>query len=436
MLLKMRKTSVMNREEEQGKITPKSCYGLYRQKTNIGNDFDMKKVTTSLFAQLVHLLPRSKFQNLVTQYKADKGSKGITTWDQFIAMLFAQLSAATSLREISSGLYACGGKLEHAGARAISKSTLAYANEHRDYRVFKAFYFVLLEILNKKLHQKNHKRLATRFSKPVYSLDSTLLVLTLSLFNWARYRRAKGGIKVHTLLNNKTLLPEVLVMTEGKVSDIKAAREIELPTNDCFLIMDRGYCDYEYFLKLEKNGTSFVTRLKDNSKTTDYKKGLIKECNKPEEKWGDYRVNFVGQQLPEEIKDHKLRVIEWWDSLTDKWFTFVTNNMELSEREIASLYKDRWEIEKFFKRLKQNLQIKTFVGTSKNAVLVQIWTAAIATLLFEGMRAMSSYHWNYSLLVWYVRLNLMAFKNFTDCLERPDIRCWEGESPPTQLCLF
>lgn len=404
--------------------------------TNIKDDFSMKRVSTSLFAQLIQLLPRAEFQHIATKYNTDKASKGVSTWDQFIAMIFAQMAAATSLREISNGLFASVGKLGHVGAQPLAKSTLAYANEHRDYRVFKDFYFYLMNLLEVKIRQKNNRRLCNRFSKPVYSLDSTLLVLTLSLFDWAHYRRAKGGIKIHTILNNETRLPEVLVMTDGKVSDISAARNLQLPTTDCFLIMDRGYSDYEFFAKLSQQGTSFITRLKEGAQTTSFKQGLRAECDTEEEKWGDYDFHFVGQLVPEEIKAMKFRAIDWWDPLEERWFTFVTNDTQLKAQEIARLYRDRWEIEKFFRRLKQNLKIKTFFGTSQNAVLAQIWTAAIAVLVFEGMRALSKFRWGFSLLVWYFRLNLMAFKDLNEWLERPDIQDWKDESPPMQLALF
>ena len=269
-----------------------------------------------------------------------------------------------------------------------------------------------------------------------HSLDSTLITLCLSLFNWAKYRRHKGGIKVHTILNNDSLLPEVMAMTDGKISDITMARSLQLPTNQCILIMDRGYSDYEFFVQLDEQATTFVTRLKEGAVTTPLKKGVIKEFDGKDEKWGDYCIQFVGQQVDEKFKQKNFRLIQWYDAETDRWFDFVTNDWEHSAKDIAWLYRDRWEIEKFFRRLKQNLKIKSFVGTSQNAVLVQIWTAAIALLLLEVLRAASSYRWGFSILAWYIRLSFLTHRELAEWLNKPPILNRIDTSPPEQLRLF
>lgn len=358
----------------------------------------MKRATTSLFAQLIQELPRVLFQSIVNKYWSDAHAKGISTWDVLIAMLFAQLAGASSLREIEIGLKDSIGKILHCGAKALSKSTLSYANEHRDYRVFRDFYFEALKIFDQHIRRHKGRKLSVKFSKPVYSLDSTLITLCLSLFDWAKYRRHKGGIKVHTVLNNDILLPEVMVMTDGKVSDITVARSLHLPTEHCILVMDRGYSDYDFFAQLDNQGTTFVTRLKENAITTPLKQGVIQELDEKDEKWGDYRFRFVGQLVDETVKQKDFRLVQWYDVESDRWFNFVTNDWEHSPEEIAWLYRDRWEIEKFFRRLKQNLKIKSFICTSRNAVLVQIWTAAIAVLLLEVLRATSTHNWGFSIL--------------------------------------
>lgn len=275
-----------------------------------------------------------------------------------------------------------------------------------------------------------------KFSKPVYSLDSTLITLCLSLFNWAKYRRHKGGIKVHTILNNDSLLPEVMVMTDGKISDITMARSLQLPTNQCILIMDRGYSDYDFFAQLDDQATTFVTRLKEGAVTTPLKKGVLKEFDGKDEKWGDYCIQFIGQLVDEKVKRKNFRLIHWYDAETDRWFDFVTNDWEHSAKDIAWLYRDRWEIEKFFRRLKQSLKIKSFVGTSQNAVLVQIWTAAIALLLLEVLRAASSYRWGFSILAWYIRLSFLTHRELSEWLNKPPILNRMDNSPPEQLRLF
>ena len=396
----------------------------------------MKRATTSLFAQLIQKLPRAAFQAIVSKYQADAHAKGITTWDLLVAMLFAQMAGASSLREIEIGLKDSIGKIFHCGARALSKSTLSYGNEHRDYRVFRDFYFEALSVFDQHIRQSKGRKLSLKFSKPVYSLDSTLITLCLSLFNWAQYRRHKGGIKVHTILNNDTLLPEVMVMTDGKVSDIALARSLQLPTNQCILIMDRGYSDYEFFAQLDDQTTTFVTRLKEGAVTTSLKKGVIKEFDGQDEKWGDYCIQFVGQLVNEKVKQKNFRLVQWYDAEAGRWFDFVTNDWEHSAKDIAWLYRDRWEIEKFFRRLKQNLKIKSFVGTSQNAVLVQIWTAAIALLLLEVLRAASSYRWGFSILAWYIRLSFLTHRELADWLNNPPTVNWIDTSPPEQLRLF
>ena len=183
----------------------------------------MQRSTISMFAQLVHSMGcQIDFQKIVNNHQADKGAKGLTTWSQFIAMLFCQLTGADSLREISDGLFSSLGKLSHVGATAVSRSTLSYANKKRPYKVFEDFYYVLL---NKFRHELKG-RLGSRFSQPVFSLDSTTISLCLRIFDWAQHRRRKGGIKLHTLLNNDLSLPEVIVETAAKVSDIKGAKSI------------------------------------------------------------------------------------------------------------------------------------------------------------------------------------------------------------------
>ncbi len=303
-------------------------------------------------------------------------------------------------------------------------------------KVFRDFYFEALSVFDQHIRQSRGRKLSLKFSKPVYSLDSTLITLCLSLFNWAQYRRHKGGIKVHTILNNDTLLPEVMVMTDGKVSDIALARSLQLPTNQCILIMDRGYSDYEFFAQLDDQTTTFVTRLKEGAVTTSLKKGVIKEFDGQDEKRGDYCIQFVGQLVNEKVKQKNFRLVQWYDAEAGRWFDFVTNDWEHSAKDIAWLYRDRWEIEKFFRRLKQNLKIKSFVGTSQNAVLVQIWTAAIALLLLEVLRAASSYRWGFSILAWYIRLSFLTHRELADWLNNPPTVNWIDTSPPEQLRLF
>lgn len=384
----------------------------------------MQRSTISMFAQLIQLMGgQIEFQNLVAKYQSDKGAKGLTTWSQFIAMLFCQLTGADSLREISDGRYSSLGKLSHLGASPVCRSTLSYANSKRPYKLYEDFYYHLLE----KFRHEIQGRLAGRFTKPVYSLDSTTINLCLRLFDWAQHRRRKGGIKLHTLLNNDTSLPEVIVETTAKTSDIKGAKSIlEGVSPGSIVIMDRGYNDYSLFKQLTDRGVVFVTRLKDNAKHTPLREGVI-EID-PEDRWGIYEMTFTGTKAKKKCADIRFRVVQWYDRQSDRWFEFLTNSTELKAKDVADLYKERWQIELFFKRIKQNLVIKTFVGTTENAVMTQIWTAAIAILLLELMRRRSTCKWTYCRLARYFKLNLMTCKCLLDWLNQPDIREWE--KPP------
>lgn len=385
----------------------------------------MKRSTMTMFAQMVQMLNTIDFANLVHKYQTDKHAKGITTRDQFIAMLYCQLASCDSLREIADGLNACVGKLNHVNAKPICRSSLSYVNSKRDYRLYEEFYYVLM---NRFKSMIQGRALSKRYMKPVYSLDSTTISVCLSLFNWAHYRRKKGAIKLHTLLNQDYLLPEMMVMTDGKVSDIRAAKSISIPS-DSIVIMDRGYNDFAFFKDLSDRGITFITRLKDNAKTTPFKEGMIAEDEATH--WGDYRIEFTGLNAVRIFQgDYGFRVIQWHDIETDRWYEFLTNEVNpkvLSETDIALLYRDRWQIELFFKRIKQNLVIRSFVGTSANAVMVQIWTAAIAILILEVLKRRSKYPWSFSRLANYFRLNLMTCKSLVEWLERPDIMEWEEE---------
>lgn len=291
----------------------------------------MQRTTISMFAQLVRLMGgKIEFQNLITHYQSNKGAKRLTTWSQFIAMLFCQLTGADSLLEISDGLYSSLGKLSHIGATAACRSTLSYANSKRPYKLYEDFYFVLL----KKFRLEIQGRLENRFTKPVFSLDSTTISLCLRLFEWAQHRRRKGGIKLHTLLNNDTSLSELIVETPAKTSDIKGAKGIleDIPAGS-IVVMDRGYNNYSLFQRLIDKGVVFVTRLKDNALHTPLRQGLIEAD--PEGCWGLYEMKFTGLKAKEHCSDTSFRVVQWPDKETNRWFEFLTNSKELSATEVA-----------------------------------------------------------------------------------------------------
>lgn len=391
----------------------------------------MKRSNITMFAQIVQRIDILAFQNLVNKFETDKHAKGIKTRDQLIAMLFCHFAGCESLREISDGLHACVGKLNHVDARPIGRFSLSYVNANRTYKLYEAFYYILLKDFESVL---NGRVLKKRFKKPVYSLDSTLITLCLTLFDWARYRTSKGGIKLHTLLNNDHLVPEMIVMTDGKQSDIKVARKLKLPSHS-IIIMDRGYNDYQFFKDLTDQGITFITRLKDNAQTEVLKEKVYKRIPAV-----DTKVEFTGykaQRIFEE--NNKFRVVHWHDKEEDRWYEFLTNETNervLKPQDIADFYKQRWRIEEFFRRVKQNLVIKSFVGTTPNAVMVQIWTAAIALLILEVLRNLSKYPWAFSRLVAYFRLNLMTCKDLDSWLEKPDIMERKKKETSPQYDLF
>ena len=266
----------------------------------------------------------------------------------------------------------------------------------------------------------------------MYSVDSTTITLCLSAYKWAHYSRSKGAIKLHTMLNNDSLLPEVIVATDGKVADITAARDLMKFPAGSIVVMDRGYNDYKLFANLTNDNVVFVTRLKDNAVHTNMAKGV--RAVDADGKWGDYQIQFTAKNaLATGCVEY--RVVQWHDEDNQRWFEFLTNERDLEPEEIAQLYRDRWQIELFFKKVKQNLKIKDFLGTSYNAVMSQVWCAAIAILLLEVLRLQSKYPWSFSNLVHNLRLNLLSFRLIEDWLNAPD-QAMIPENTPAQQELF
>lgn len=364
----------------------------------------------SIFSQLLQLFPRTKFQEVVKKTKAERHARGFTCWGQFVAMLFCQLGRAHSLREITGGLKSCEGKLKHLGITAPSHSTLAYANEHRPWELYQG---IFLELLGHCQSQVRGKK-KFRFKNKLVSIDSSIIDLSVALFDWAKFRRTKGAIKLHLLLDHDGYLPSFAVITEGKVADVKVARQFRFDPGT-ILADDRGYNDYELFGRWTAQGVFFVTRLKANAlyevvgdRPVPLNRNVLK----------DQLIELRGARAEEKCP-HPLRLITFYDPDKDKIFLFLTNHMDLGASTIAAIYKDRWQIEIFFKALKQNLKIKTFVGTSANAVKTQIWTALIAMLLLRFLQLRSTFHWSLSNLVALLRMNLFTHRDLWAWLDQP-----------------
>jgi hypothetical protein len=365
---------------------------------------------SSIFAQIMKFFPRTVFDAAVRKHGAEKHAKGMTCWSQFIALMFCQLGGARSLREIIGGLAASEGKLRHLGVNsAPCRSTLAYANQHRPWQLYRTLFEQLVEVCRLEARSKRRK---FRFHHPLLSLDSTVIPLCLAVFNWAAYTRTKGAVKVHTVLDHRSFLPCFAVMTDGKTPDIKVARGLKFEAGT-ILIMDRGYEDHRWWERLTQEGVFFVTRLKDS---TVY--GLAGRRPKPADPI--LRDEVIELNQKKGMKGRlRLRRIEVWLEEKQTTIVFVTNNFKLAASTIAAIYRDRWQIELLFKAIKQSLRIKTFIGTSENAVQTQIWAALIAMVLLRYLQLRSTWKWSLSNLAALLRYQLFVYRDLWAWINQP-----------------
>lgn len=365
----------------------------------------------SIFSQILQFIPRLAFEAKVREHKAERHARGFSSWTQLIAMLFGQLGHAQSLREITGGLAACEGRLRHLGVNEPPKrSTLSYANEHRPWELYRSVFYDLLEHCQGEA--AGHKR-KFRFKHKLLSIDSTTIALSLSMFDWAHYKRSKGAVKLHLVLDHDGYLPQYAVISDGKQADIHAAKKMSFAPGT-MLVFDRGYADYDWWLRLEQQKVFFVTRLKDKA---DY---AVMEKREVPEKGNVLKDEvIVLLKLAAEGQECFLRRIEVWVEEKQETMVFVTNHLKLAASTIAAIYKDRWKIELFFKALKQSLKVKTFVGTSENAVQTQIWTALIAMLLVKYLQLRSTFGWSLSNLVALLRQQLFVYRDLMAWLNDP-----------------
>jgi hypothetical protein len=363
-----------------------------------------------MFSQLLKLFPRIEFEQLVKQSGAEYRAKGLSSWSQFVAMLFCQLGRAHSLREIEGGLKSCEGKLAHLGIEVPVRSSLSYANRHRPWELFQGLFYALFE----KVSAKVVGRRKFRFKNKLVSLDSTTIDLCLSMYDWAKFCRTKGAVKLHLVLDHDGYLPRFAVITDGKVSDYAVARELEFAPGT-IVVEDRGYTDYALYARWTERDIYFVSRLRANAKFE-----IVEERDVPQQGpvLRDQLIRLTDRYTRQKCQ-HLLRRVEAMHEETGEILTFVTNNYSLAATTIAAVYKDRWQIELFFKALKQNLKIKTFVGTSANAVKTQIWTALIAMLLFRYLQLSSRFGWSLANLVALLRMNLFTHRDLMAWLDEP-----------------
>jgi len=368
------------------------------------------KASCSMFSQILKLIPRTEFERIVKETGAEHRSKGLSSWSQFVGMLFCQLGRAHSLREIEGGLKSCEGKLAHLGITAPARSSLSYANGHRPWQLFEKVFYRLFETVAAKAVGKKK----FRFKNKLVSLDSTVIDLCLSMYDWAKFRRTKGAVKLHLVLDNDGYLPCFGIVTDGKVADVKAAHAMHFAPNT-IVVDDRGYNDYRLFAKWTDADVYFVTRMKDNTQFE-----VLDEVDPPQNRsiLKDQMIRLTGVGAQDKCP-HLLRRIEAVREDTGGILVFLTNHLSLGASTIAAIYKDRWQIELFFKAIKQNLKIKTFVGTSANAVKTQIWTALISMLLLRYLQLSSRVGWSLSNLVALLRMNLFTHRDLMAWLDQP-----------------
>lgn len=366
--------------------------------------------TGSLFSQILSLFQRSDFARYVHDLKADFRAKGFSCWDQFVAMLFCQLGQARSLREITDGLLSCEGKLKHLGlmGRSPCRSTLSYANAHRPWSLYQRLFYDLLAQCQAICPKKKF-----RFKNRLLTLDSTLVELCASIFDWAHFTRTKGAVKIHCLLDHDGCLPVFAHIDEGNSDERAVARSLDLPKGSV-IVIDRGYCDYQLFSQWTQKGVFFVSRLRSSA-------SYVRVKSLPVPKGGpllwDHLVQFSphrgGPALP------VWRRISFWCQDKNEEIEILTNQLSWAASTIMAVYKARWQIELFFKSLKQQLKIKTFVGTSANAVQIQIWTALISILIIRYLQFRSQFRWAVSNLVALLRLNLFTYRDLWKWINRP-----------------
>jgi hypothetical protein len=368
----------------------------------------MTKVT--LFSQIVGKLDKNIFKKLVKAKQTDKHQKGFNSWTHLVSMLFCQFAKSQSVRDISNGLRSATGNLNHLGIEtAPSKSAVSYQNARRDWALFREYYYALFSYLGQ---QAGFKQVKFRIKSKIFLLDSSTISLCLSLFDWAKYKTSKGAVKMHTLLDYDGNLPVYVNITDGKTADNKGAYDVPL-VKGSVIVADRFYNDFHLLNVWDSNGVFFVVRHKENLK---YR--VVKEFDLP-----DNRHEHILKDEIIELKNgkypKKLRRVAVWNDEKKFVIEIITNNMTWTANTISELYKSRWQIEIFFREIKQLLHIKSFVGTSENAVMIQIWTALITILILKALKAIAKYGWHLSNLVAFIRLNLFVKIDLLLWLDKP-----------------
>lgn len=376
------------------------------------------------FYQLLKPVSRHEFEGLAKRHHSGQKLRSATRWDQFIGMSMSQLSGRQSLRDIQSNLEAQQQKLYHLGAKPIARSTLSRLNDQQPAELYENLFYKLLKRC--KNQPSDHK---FRFKNPLYSLDASAIDLSLNLFPWAVHRHDTANVKLSVGLNHGTMIPEFVAISDGQENDMVEGRKFDFPKGS-IVAFDKGYVDYEWFKSLTDRGIFFVTRVRAKSVYS------VLERN-PTHQSGGVTSDQVIQLSSAHARKRgapKLRRVGFRDQETGKFFEFLTNNFSLSAKTIAAIYKDRWQVELFFKAIKQNLKIKAFVGRSRNAILTQIWIAMITYLLVAFARHSAREGWTVQRILRVLQLNLFERKSLKEIFD-PDPARHKRREPQMRLSI-
>ena len=380
---------------------------------------------TTIFGQMIHFISRLDFKSFVNKHNGDHRIRKFSCWDQFIFLLFGQFSKRESLRETVLSINSIHSKLYHLGCKSVKRSTFSDANNKRPYQIYQDLFYRLLnqtQNIAPKHKIKLHRKL--------YIMDATTIDLCLKLFPWARFRKTKSAIRVHTLMQAEGSLPVFINITNGKVHESQAAKTMPVPKGS-YLAIDRGYHNFEQYNTYINNNIRFVTRMKTNAKYQVFK---TIQTNTNSSVLSDEIIQFTGYYTYKKCPHH-LRKIRYFDEERNKIITFLTNDIENLAQTIADIYKARWDIELFFKTIKQNLRIKRFYGTSQNAVMTQVWIAMIAYLMISFFKFLHHSKLSVQQLFRLIQLNIFERKSLKDLIVNKIIKP-PGLKSELQFCLF
>ncbi len=362
--------------------------------------------SNTVFAQLLKLVPRHQFESLAKTHHVGRRFRKTSRWSQFVALAMGQLSGRHSLRDVVANAEAQHARWYHLGARRVTRSTLARVNEQQPCAFYEALFGRLYQRCQP--HAPRHR---FRFNNPLYSIDSTLIDLSLKLFPWGHFALSKAAMKLHVGLDHRGHLPAFATITEARISDIAVARTLQLPRGS-IVVFDKGYDDYSWYTDLTKQGVYFIGRQKRDAR---YRVLERREVNKSQGLICDQIIELTGLKSRKEALA-RLRRVVYRDPDSGQRYVFISNHFTLAASSIAACYKQRWQIELFFKWIKQNLKIKAFLGTSKNAVMTQIWIALCMYLMLAYLKYQSKIGASMQHMIRLLQLNLFARRDLTDLL--------------------